>query len=272
MNLLSPGDFVNNYSDIGAKKCSAAAGKLLMLSVLAGIFIALGGLVSSIGGHSAETAGAGKVIAGVLFPVGLIMVVLTGAELFTGNCLIAISLAERKVSFKAMVRNLILVFIGNFVGAALVAAVSVYCGTLSISGGQLAVYIIKAAATKCTLDFAKALVLGILCNLLVCSAVMMALCSKDGAGRALGAYVPVFTFVACGFEHSIANMFYIPAGLMAAAVPEYAQLASMAEVNLSGLTAGSFLVGNLLPVTLGNIIGGVGFALLMHNAHGPKKV
>ena len=113
--------------------------------------------------------------------------------------------------------------------------------------------------------------MGILCNVLVCTAVVCALCAKDVAGRAAGAFVPVAAFVICGFEHCVANMYYVPAGLFALSVPRYAQLAQAAGVDVSALTWGNFLLGNLVPVTLGNLIGGMALAALLWAAHGKKE-
>jgi len=260
--MLSPTEFVSFYTQVGAKKCANSARKLYLSALLAGFLIAVGGVVANTAGHTFTDAGISRVVCGLLFPFGLIMVILTGAELFTGNCLITISLLERKAALAGMIRNLIIVYVGNFLGALVTAAAVVYSGQLDLSGGMLAVHTIRTAAAKCALPVGRALVLGVLCNILVCAAVMCSLCGKSVASRAMGAFVPVSFFVIGGFEHCVANMYYIPAGLLAASVPRYAQLAleagvDMAALNLAGLFA------NLIPVTVGNIIGGCGFAALI---------
>ncbi len=260
--MLSPAEFVNFYAQVGAKKCANGSGRLYLSAMLAGFYIASGAVVANTAGHLLTNAGLSRVLCGLLFPFGLIMVIVTGAELFTGNCLITISLLEKKAALAGMVRNLVLVYIGNLLGAVILAASIVYCGQLDLSGGALAVHTIRTAAAKCSIPFGKALVLGILCNVLVCAGVMCSLCGKSLAGRAIGAFVPVSFFVIGGFEHCVANMYYIPAGLMAAGVPQYAQLAQGAGVDLSALNLVGFF-SNLVPVTLGNIIGGCGFGALI---------
>ncbi len=260
--MLSPAEFVNFYAQVGAKKCANGSGRLYLSAMLAGFYIASGAVVANTAGHLLTNAGLSRVLCGLLFPFGLIMVIVTGAELFTGNCLITISLLEKKAALAGMVRNLVLVYIGNLLGAVILAASIVYCGQLDLSGGALAVHTIRTAAAKCSIPLGKAVVLGILCNVLVCAGVMCSLCGKSLAGRAIGAFVPVSFFVIGGFEHCVANMYYIPAGLMAAGVPQYAQLAQEAGVDLSALNLVGFF-SNLVPVTLGNIIGGCGFGALI---------
>lgn len=263
--MLSMGEFIDSYSQIGAGKTKNSGARLLLLGVLAGFFIAMAAAASNTAAFGLESPGMIKLVCGLLFPFGLIMVILTGAELFTGNCLITISVLEKSASLLGFARNLGLVYIGNFIGSALAALACVYSGQLELGAGALAVYTIKLACAKCSLDFGKALILGILCNILVCTAVCCALCAKSLGGRVLGAYIPTSFFVLCGFEHSIANMYYVPAGLFA--LPRYAELAAAAGVETAGLSWGSFLLANLLPVTLGNIIGGAGFAALIWYCH-----
>ncbi len=267
MNLFSPSEFVANYAAVGEGKAKAPAGRLFFLAILAGLLIGLGGAVTNTATHALDNVSAVRIVSGLLFPFGLIMVVLTGAELFTGNCLITISIMEKRATFPGMLRNLGIVYAGNFLGAVLLAAACAYCGQLSYSAGGLAVATIRLAAAKSATPFFSAFILGILCNILVCAAVMSALCAKDAFGRAVGAYVPVAVFVLCGFEHCVANMFYVPAGLFALTVPQYAELAAQAGIETTGLTWGGFLINNLLPVTLGNLAGGVAFAALIGRCH-----
>ncbi|MEY8401765.1 formate/nitrite transporter family protein [Oscillospiraceae bacterium 44-34] len=268
--MLSPVEFIDLYAQAGAKKAANSAQRLCLSAVLAGFLIAAGAVVANTAGHMLTNAGLSRVLCGLLFPFGLIMVIITGAELFTGNCLITISVLEKKASLAGMVRNLVIVYIGNLLGAVVLASAIVYCGQLDLSAGALAVHTIRTAAAKCAIPFGKAVVLGILCNILVCAGVMCSLCGKSLAGKAIGAFVPVSFFVIGGFEHCVANMYYIPAGLMAAGVPQYARLAAEAGVDLSALTLGGFFT-NLLPVTIGNIIGGCGFGALIWSCHRTLK-
>jgi formate/nitrite transporter len=229
--------------------------------------IALGGAAANTAAHSAASAGAGRMAAGLLFPFALGIIMLTGMELFTGNCMIAISVLAKKASLRGMLKNWGAVYAGNFAGGLLVAASCAFFGQMDLSGGGLAVYTINLAAAKCALPFGTALVFGVLCNALVCLGVLCSLSAKDTAGRILGAYIPVALFVICGFEHSVANMFFVPAGLFANAVPEYSAAAALAGVDTSALTWGAFLLNNLLPVTIGNIVGGAGIAAALWKGH-----
>lgn len=266
--MLSPAEFVDFYAQAGAKKTANSAGRLFLAAVLAGFFIGGGGLVSGVASFGLDNLSAARVVSGLLFPFGLIMVILTGAELFTGNCMIAISLLERRATLAGMVRNLMIVYLGNFVGAALLAAAVAWGG--AFDNVALGVYAIQTAAKKCQLGPGRAVVLGILCNILVCAGVMCSLCGKSLPGRAVGAFVPVSFFVIGGFEHCVANMYYIPAGLLAAGIPQCAQLAREAGVDLSALNPGGFFA-NMIPVTIGNIIGGCGFGALIWACHRTSK-
>lgn len=265
--ILSPAQVVNAYGDAGAKKCQKNPMQVFLLAILAGALIAFAGAATNTAAHTAGAVGAARLICGLLFPFGLAMVILMGAELFTGNCLIAISVLQKKATLSGMLKNWLIVYAGNFIGAVLVATLCAYCGQLDYTGGQLAVFTMKLAAGKCVLSFSSALFLGIACNVLVCLGVLCAMTAKDTTGKILGAFVPVVLFVLCGFEHSVANMFYVPAGIFAKSIPTYATLAAEAGLDLAGLTWGNFLLKNLLPVTLGNIIGGSGIGIFLYLGH-----
>lgn len=269
--MQTPSEFVNSYALIGQKKANNAATKLLVLGILAGFLIGMGAAVTNTAGHALTNPSVAKIVSGLLFPFGLIMVILTGAELFTGNCLITISVAEKKVDLKGMLRNWFYVYLGNFIGAVLLAMACTYSGPMNLNNNGVAVYTMKVAAGKCALTFGNAFVLGILCNILVCVAVAMSLMSKNTIGRAIGAYLPIAFFVICGFEHSVANMYYVTAGLLAKNIPAYAEAAAAAGLGIEALTWGNFFLHNLIPVTLGNIVGGCGFAALMWFGHGPQE-
>lgn len=263
MNLFTPAETTQNYSKTGKAKAERPASHLFLLGILAGILIGLGGVACNTAGHSVTNPSVGRIISGLLFPFGLAMVMMTGAELFTGNCLISISVLNKDTTLTKMLRNWGIVYLGNLTGSLVLAAGCAYFGQMNLSNGGLAVYTIKAAASKCALSFPNAVVLGIFCNVLVCIAVLCSLSAQDLTGRILGAYLPVAYFVLCGFEHCVANMYFIPAGLFAAGVPQYAQLAAEAGIDMAMLTWGNFLFRNLLPVTIGNIIGGVAVGALM---------
>jgi len=270
--MLSASEFVESYGAIGAGKANAPAKKLSLLGILAGFLIGMGGVVTNTAAHAITNVSVAKIACGLLFPFGLILVILTGAELFTGNNLIIISVLSGQATVRGMLRNWGIVYLGNFAGSVALAAACAFSGQMNLSDGELGVYAIKVAAAKCVLTFGHALTLGILCNILVCIAVMCALCAKDVTGRAIGAFVPISFFVICGFEHSVANMYYIPAGLFALSVPKYAQAAAAARFSTDALTWGNFLLRNLLSVTIGNVIGGCGFAALIWAAHCKRAV
>lgn len=267
MNILTPVETLAAYSAAGVRKAALQSWRIVLLAILAGALIALAGAATNTAAHSAAEVGTVRLICGLIFPFGLGLVVLTGAELFTGNTLMVLSLADRKITPAALLKNWVLVYLGNFAGSVAVAAGCAFTGQLNYSAGGLALFTMKLAAGKCTLPFVNALVLGLLCNLLVCLGVLGAMTAKDTTGKILGSYLPVALFVLCGFEHSVANMFYIPAGLFAKGIPAYAQLATQAGLDLAPLTWGNFLAVNLLPVTLGNILGGSGVGLLLWLGH-----
>jgi formate/nitrite transporter len=271
MNLFTPAEIVHNYSEAGLAKTEKPAGRLLVLAVAAGLMVALAAAASSTAAHSLDSVSAARTVSGLLFPFGLAMILLTGAELFTGSCLMGVSLLDKKIRLGPMLRCWGVVYLGNFAGALLTAAGCAFFGQFAYSQNGLAVYTVRLAAAKCALSFPAGLVSGIFCNILVCVGVLCGLSAKDTAGRVLGAFVPVSLFVVCGFEHSVANMYYIPAGLFALRVPAYAAAVSAAGLDVSALTWGRFLWGNLLPVTLGNIIGGLAVAGILWFGHKPKK-
>ena len=256
MGFLSPKELTAQYAAAGAVKAKRSGAELFVLAVLAGALIALGSAATNTASFGVADVGLARMICGLLFPFGLCMVIVTGAELFTGNSLIVISVLEGRCGVWEMLRNWVLVYLGNFVGGGFIAWSCAMFGQLEYGNGALAVYTIKIAVGKCGISVEKGIILGILCNVLVCLGVLMAMSAKDAAGRLMGAFIPVSYFVICGFEHCVANMYYITAGMLAAANPRYALLAEQAGLDLTGLTLSNFLAGNLIPVTLGNILGG----------------
>lgn len=270
-NYYSPVEVTSMYAAAGADKTKKPAIVLILLGILAGAIIALGSAATNTAIYGIADTWTARTICGLLFPFGLGMIVMTGTELFTGNSLITISVLDRRCSVIGMLRNWVIVYLANFVGSLLVAAGCAFFGQMNYSGGQLAVFTMKLAAGKCALPFQNALVLGFFCNLLVCLGVILAMSGKDNASRILGAFLPVCYFVICGFEHCVANMYYIPAGLLAKTVPAYAQLAAEMGVDLSALTWGNFVVKNLVPVTIGNILGGAALGAVLWFCYRPKK-
>jgi len=243
-------------SEIGKVKAKKSTTDLFLLSILAGAYIALAAAGSTMAAFNLlanpETFGLGRCMAGLIFPCGLILVMLAGSELFTGNTMMLLPLAQRRISLFAMLRNWLIVYAGNFVGSIFVAFLICQSGQLNAGNGLLGDVTISIAAKKCSLTFVQAFILGIFCNWLVCLAVWLALGIKDIPGKILAMFFPIWLFVTSGYEHSVANMYYIPAGLFAATTPS------------SGLTWENFFVANLLPVTLGNIVGGGVFVALAY--------
>lgn len=277
-NFLSMKEAVNKYIAGCEAKVSSTSQKLMIKSMLAGMMIAMGAAASSVAAHSVANVGLARLAAAVVFPVGLMMVILTGAELFTGDCLMIMGTASGKHSAGQLIKTLIMVYAGNFLGAALLAMAISASGQLDYSNGLLGAYTIKVALGKATISFGKALISGALCNILVCVAVLMAICAKDITGKLLASFFVIMLFVTAGFEHCVANMYYITAGLVAKMNPAYVQ-AAMAEYGytaeqLSALNIQNFIVGNLVPVTIGNIIGGmllIGIPLLYLNREDVKE-
>lgn len=249
MKLFTPAETVANYAAAGAVKTKQPFLKLLLLGVAAGMLIGFPVCVTNMATtYTVANASAVRIIAGVLFAFGLGVVILTGAELFTGNTLIVISVLDRRTSVAAMLRNWGVVYMGNFLGALALSWVCARFGWLNAGDGALAAYTLHLAQSKMSMPFENAFFMGVLCNILVTVAVLVSLSAKDAAGRILGAWVPVMFFVVAGFSHSIADMTYCALAL-------FARDAYAADV--SALTWGRYFLGNMLPVTLGNIVGGL---------------
>lgn len=251
----------------GIKKTNLTTKKLILLGIAAGFFIGIGAEASSLAMHGISNVGLARTVAGAVFPIGLMLIVLLGGELFTGNCLISMAVYDKKAKLKGMIRNLTIVYISNFIGAALMAWMINNCGQLNFSDGGAGAFTIKVALGKVGIDPMQAIVSGILCNVLVCLAIFMAATAKDVAGKCIAIFFPIFVFVISGFEHCVANMYYIPAGIFAAQNPLYAakatELYGITAEQLSGINFGT-MFSNLIPVTIGNIIGGMVFVGLLY--------
>ena len=256
LDALLPPEMAQRAEEIGAAKVTMDRGRLLALAVLAGAFIAFGGIFSTVAlaGASGAPWGATRVLAGVVFSVGLILVIVGGAELFTGNNLIVMAWAGGRVSTWALLRNWTLVYVGNFAGAVGIALLA-YGGRLhEAGGGAVGATALGIAAAKLQLGFVQAVLLGILCNVLVCLAVWLAYSARSTTDRVLAIVPPIAAFVAAGFEHSVANMYFVPFALLVTFLDPGFTAARVIDIHT--LTWGDFIVRNLLPVTLGNVIGG----------------
>lgn len=236
--------------------------ELLISGMLAGAFIAIGASSSSAAVYGISNTGLAKTLAGAIFPIGLIFVVMIGGELFTGDCLMSLDAMNKRVKISQIIRVLVLVFVFNMLGALLIVCLVNRSGQLDYGNGALAASAIKTAYNKLNLGFGKALCSGIMCNILVCLAVLLAGTAKDATGKIFAIFFPIWAFVIGGYEHCVANMYYIPAGLLAKTSDAYYQAAidaGMTASQLDSMTVGSFFIDNLLPVTIGNIIGGMLF-------------
>lgn len=270
LNLFTPAETAENYAGASVKKASIPAPKAFLLAILAGILIAFPGAVTNMASYSLTNNSVIRVLSGLLFAFGLGMVILSGAELFTGNTLMTIGVLDHRVKLLRVLRSWVIVYVGNFVGSMLVAFICATFGWVGAGNGALAVYSMKVAVGKMTMPFANAFFMGVLCNILVTLGVLFSLGSKDTSGRFLGAYAPVAFFVICGFNHSIADMFYCTVGLFSKA--QYASQSASAGVAVDSLTWGNYFLGNMLPVTLGNIVGGVTVGMIFWYCHlSPKK-
>ncbi len=247
--MHSPLEIARNFVEIGIHKVKLSAWKMLILGFFAGMFIGFAGIASTTAAATITSASVARLVSACVFPAGMAMVLVAGSELFTGNNLIIISVLQKKTGVVGMLKNWFFVFFGNFLGAGFVAVMVVYAHLPDLYGGLLAEKMVAAALSRVNQTFLEAFMRGILCNILVCIAVWAAFAAKRVSGKLLMSFWPVMLFVLCGFEHSIADIYFGIAGIAAAS--EYG-------VAAAGLNFGTFLLKNLLPVTLGNIVGGAG--------------
>ncbi|MCD8399522.1 formate/nitrite transporter family protein [Tenacibaculum finnmarkense] len=256
--VFSPEEIVNQTLNSSVKKVEKSFLTSLLLGILAGSFIGLGALFYTIVKSDQTYSFATKqILGGFVFSLGLILVIIAGAELFTGNNLIAIAWAEKKVSTKQMMRNWGIIFFSNMIGAISLAVMVYFSGHLDMNNGAIAETYLKMADAKCNLPFMTAFFRGILCNILVCLGVWMAMGGKTITDKILAIVFPITLFVAAGFEHSIANLFIIPLGLL---------IKTFSDVQITTLFLSiSGMIKNLIPVILGNIIGGSVFIGLMYH-------
>jgi formate/nitrite transporter len=244
---------------VGVAKATSPWFTVFVLGVLAGAYIGFGGLLSTtVTFDMAAKWGLGftKILGGAAFSVGLMLVVIAGAELFTGNNLMVSSVMSREITLNTMGKRWAVVFVANFIGSILVTLLFYYSGLWKTADGALGIAAVKIAYNKTALSFSEALWRGVGCNWLVCLAVWMALASRQTIGKIFAIFFPIMAFVAIGFEHSVANMYFIPTGILLMNAPGMANIPGV-DPNILGWV--NFLWRNLLPVTIGNIIGGAVF-------------
>ncbi|GBU08745.1 formate channel [Bacteroidales bacterium] len=253
MNYYTPKEIASEFSAFGISKTKLPLVNFSLLAILGGCFIAFGGLLSlyvagGMPGVLATNPGIVKFVAGALFPVGLIMVSVAGADLFTSDCAaMTIPFMEKKIKFRLVLKILILSYVFNFIGTQIVAYyLSAEIGLLDSNPWKD--YLHKMANNKVNSDFYTIFIKGIAANWLVCLGTWMGFAGKDIASKAIGIWIPVMIFVSLGYEHSIANMFFVPAAIYSGAA----------------ITWGSFIVNNLIPATLGNFVGGAVFVGMVY--------
>ncbi|MFN3742621.1 MAG: formate/nitrite transporter family protein [Anaerolineales bacterium] len=279
IDALLPAEMAARAEYLGVRKAEMPAMKMFILAVLAGAFISLGAIFATIAGTGTFTVtwmdgqsvsiappyGLQRLLMGAVFPLGLVLVVVGGAELFTGNNLIVMAWANRKITTRALLRNWGIVYLGNFVGAFGTAVLNFLTGQYLMAKGGVGITALNIAIAKTQLGFFQALMLGVLCNALVCMAVWMTYSARSVIDKVIVTIPPIAAFVAAGYEHSVANMYFVPyAWLIKTFAPQFVQQVAEKVSLLESLTWGNFLLHNLLPVTIGNIIGGAVLVALVY--------
>jgi len=265
-----PAKMASRMEEVGVKKAELKAETMFALAVLAGAFIGTGAIFCTGTTTGLAAAGVGygiiKLLGGLVFCLGLVAVIVAGAELFTGNNLIIMGFANGRVPLSGLLRNWVIVYLGNFVGSVLTALVMFLTKQYMSAGGSLGANALGIANAKCGLGFIQAIALGIMCNALVCLAVWLCLSARTTTDKIMAIIFPITAFVAAGFEHSVANMYFIPIGLFIKgfAGSDFWAAIGKTAADYGNLTWGAFFLNNLLPVTIGNIIGGAGFVGLVY--------
>jgi formate/nitrite transporter len=267
-DAILPAGMAAKAEDLGVKKANLNLLNMFVLSILAGAFIGIGAIFCTtvLAGGGSLPYGVQRLLGGLVFTLGLILVVVGGAELFTGNNLILMAFMSGKVTSAQLLRNWIVVYVGNFVGSILTAIIMFYSKQYEFGNGAIGLTALNIANSKTGLGFLQAIALGIMCNALVCMAVWLCYSARTTTDKILSIIPPIAAFVAAGFEHSIANMYFIPIGLLIKALPAADKFWTLTALNpeagaitaakFANLTWANFFVKNLLPVTIGNIIGG----------------
>jgi formate transporter len=260
LDALMPPEMAAKATDVGVAKASMSFVRTFSLAVLAGAFIGLGAMfaTTAIAGSADIPYGIARLVAGVAFSLGLILVVVAGAELFTGNNLIVIAAADRRVALGRMLRNWGIVYLGNLVGALATVAI-VYAGLqYEFGDGAVGAAALATAQTKTSLGFGQAIALGVMCNALVCIAIWLTYSARSVTDKILAVLFPITAFVAAGFEHSVANMYFLPMGILIRdhGSDAFWDASGKSPDEFPDVTWANAIVDNLLPVTIGNIIGG----------------
>jgi formate transporter len=258
---LMPPQVAKKASDVGLGKAQMSGLRVFVLAVLAGAFIGLGAMFATTavaGASDTLPFGVARILAGLVFCLGLILVVVAGAELFTGNNLISIAWAERKVSTGRMLRNWAIVYVGNLLGALATVLLVFAGGQYEFGDGAVGSSALAIAETKSSLGFGQAVALGIMCNALVCLAIWLTYSARSVTDKILAIIFPITAFVAAGFEHSVANMFFLPMGVLIReqGSDEFFAASGAVPADYSDVSWANAIVDNLLPVTIGNVIGG----------------
>jgi formate/nitrite transporter len=260
VDAIMPATMAVRAEESGVKRASTDLTTLIVLSVMAGAFISFGAIFATTvsAGTTGMPYGLVRLLIGLVFSAGLIMVVIAGAELFTGNNMLVMAWASGKVTTRAVLLNWVISFAGNFFGAIATAALMFFTTQYTFGGGAVGLAALNTANAKTSLAFIPALALGIMCNALVCLAVWMSFSARTNIDRVVTVIPPIAAFAAAGFEHSIANVYFISTGLFIkiGAPGSFWKAIGRTPADFPELTWGNFFVGNLLPVTIGNIIGG----------------
>ena len=261
--MLAPAEIAQYTIEAGVKKATTPTKKVLASAFMAGAYIAFGALGSVAAAYNLlanpATYGLGKALAGLMFPAGLIFVLIAGADLFTGNILITLAALKKRVTWGQAFKNWALVWIGNLIGGALVAWLVSLSGVFDWSAGLYGGVIVKNAIGKLGFSWVSAIASGILCNWIVCATVWMTYGAKDITGKVLTGFFGIFLFVCAGFEHSVANMGYLFAGLFSKTNPAFLEAAHKTVADASVINIPNIFINNLIPVTIGNILGGAIF-------------
>ena len=257
---LLPPQMAEKAADIGVSKATKDPIKSFMLAITAGLHIGIAFVF-----YTTVTTGAGdmawgmtRLVGGIAFSLGLILVIITGGELFTSSVLTLVARASGKISWKSLCINWTMVYVGNLIGALLLVGIMLVTKQYMSADGGVGINTMQIAQHKLHHDFFQAVALGIMCNVLVCIAVWMTFSGRSLTDKILVTILPVAMFVSAGFEHCIANMFQVPMaiGIKTLASPEFWQMSGMNPADFADLTLGNFIINNLIPVTIGNIIGG----------------
>ena len=262
IDAYAPAKMADKVGHVGVAKSQLSTLTTFALSILAGVFIALGIQLSMLVTHTATSNyGLNQLVGGVAFTLALVLIVIAGAELFTGNCLIAMSFMARKITGKDLARNLIIAFIGNFIGALTLVLWIYVSKQWTINNHLLGAKIVLAANDKVNIPFGAAFARGVLCNALVCLGIWLCYSARSNMDKILALLWPISCLIACGFEHCVVNMWLIPMGLVLkgnGAVLAAAEKLHGGKIDLANLTFfKGFLIDNLFPVVLGNLFGGI---------------